>query len=695
MPLARNIAAWSRCLAILFAGLLLSRAETEAPPMTSLGEIRSLSSETATLGQAIEVTGTVVGIEPESPWNFFLHDGSAGCFVKNAAKDLSTPVKPGDLVRVTGRSDALGYYPSIRDGVVTHLGQGELPKPAKPTAAELFSPEMDSEWVEVPAVIIGYEASPSRFTLSLQVHGLPFKAELPTSPDAEDKAAALMQRPVRLKGVIGTIFNRQRQMTDRHFFVASFAAITPTPRLADEGIPPLLSVGTLLSSGYGPLSRVRIRGIVTQHATDGFYLRDSSGSTLVQAATIRRFPPGTEVEAEGFGAIAPFRPLLRATRVSPLGSKKAIAPIPFGFQSDPAALQAELVTLDADFLGLRSSSIEDILQFRSGDRFFEALRPSDSSRIDLPLHVGDRVRLTGICELTTTHALPRLNWVDGFRIRLPDSSGLEILDRAPWWTTRRLLIALGITGILAVIGITGTWVLRRQVSRQLHVITRKLRAETIGEERDRMARELHDTLEQQLSGIALQLDGLDDAVTRDPAAASRALNLARRMLRYTRLEAHRSVWDLRSKLLEDHGLPAALEVIATSLRSDQAPDIRISLSGEARHLPPGTEFHLLRIAQEAITNAIKHASTLSIQITLDYRADEVRLSIEDDGLGFESSNTQPGHEPHFGLLGMRERAAKIGAQLDIVSSPGNGCQVRVSVPIADPHETQTHPHPAR
>ena len=673
-----------RVFAALLTGLPLAPPAAGAPPLlTRLAEVRALPAAEAAAGRTIEVTGIVVGIEPESPWNFFLHDGSAGCFVKAALGARSPTVTPGDRIRVTGRSDPLGYYPSIRDALITVTGRAALPPPMKPDAGQLFAPEMDSEWVELPAVVIGYEADATRSTLSLQVHGMPFKAELPTAPDAEKKAAALMQRPVRLQGVVGTIFNRQRQMTDRHLFVASFDAIVPTLPPADQGSPPLLTVGTLLSAGHGPLSRVRVQGVVTQTSTEGFYLRDASGSTLVHAAKADRLAPGSRVEAEGFGAVAPFRPVLRATRVQSLGTRSPAAPLRFDFKSDPAGLQSELVSLEADFLGLREGPFDDILQFRSGEHFFEALRPSRSGAEDPPLGVGDRLRLTGVCELTTTHALPRIAGVDGFRIHLPDAGGVEILQRAPWWTPRRLLIALGITGVLAVLGIIGTWMLRRQVSRQLTVIGRKLRSEAVGEERDRMARELHDTLEQQLSGVALQLDGLDHAVTRDPAAAARALTLARRMLRYTRLEARRSVWDLRSKLLENHGLPAALHTIAESLGTSSGPTIEIRVTGREKGLAPGADFHLLRIAQEATTNAIKHASASSILIALDYLADRVLLRIHDDGRGFNPAADRLVPEPHFGLLGMRERAAKMGASLEITTSPGHGCQLAVSL-SADP-----------
>ncbi|OYV02519.1 MAG: diguanylate cyclase, partial [Verrucomicrobiales bacterium VVV1] len=220
-------------------------------------------------------------------------------------------------------------------------------------------------------------------------------------------------------------------------------------------------------------------------------------------------------------------------------------------------MHSELVTIEATFLARQESRTESILECQAGQQIFEALVPGGSAAA-LKLAAGDRLRLTGICELTTTHALPRIGWGDGFRLHLPGPAGLAVIARAPWWSAERLLIALGLMSAIAIVGLAGTWALRRQVGRQMEVISEQLRTEAVGKERDRIARDLHDTLEQQLSGVALQLDGLDDVVKSDPAAAAHALLLARRMLRHTRLEARRSVMNLRSEILEQHGLFAAL-----------------------------------------------------------------------------------------------------------------------------------------
>jgi signal transduction histidine kinase len=270
--------------------------------------------------------------------------------------------------------------------------------------------------------------------------------------------------------------------------------------------------------------------------------------------------------------------------------------------------------------------------------------------------------------------------VDGFRLHLSGAGGVAVIARAPWWTSQRLLVALGLMTLVAALALAGTWILRRQVNRQMAVIGDKLRTEAVGKERDRMARDLHDTLEQQLSGVALQLDGLDDVVKANPSAASKELALARLMLRHTRLEARRSVWDLRSKVLEEHGLVAALRDMAESSAGSSGPKVQMRVSGQERRFPAMVEFHLFRIAQEAVANAIKHAGAQNIVLSLEYEADVSRLTVCDDGQGFDPEARRFSPGPHFGLLGMRERAAKAGLSLSLTSAPGSGCLITVLVP---------------
>ncbi len=670
------------CFLVCFCLLLLLVPGEGAEPLRTLAEVRALSDEAARAGQRVRIEGVVLYVDPLN-FSTILNDGTATCFnaLNFSAADPSSHPKIGDRIRVEGITQLLSITPHIDAQRWTILGQGTIPEPRQLAADEIYQSLVDATWIEVPAVVIGVETGGIAYTLAVEVFGQTFKADIPTRPDAASRAAALMQRPARMRAVLGTVYNLHGQMIGRHFYVPSFDDIRPIAPAKNTVDMPLLTVLKLLARNYSPTDLVRVEGVITQNDEKGFHLRDASGSVRVQAVMTGRPPPGTRVSVEGYGAIAPFRPLLRATKVTIIASGPPREPLAMSFPSvDNSLLQMELVRLDADFLGSRTIQDEIILQCRNDGTVFEAIVPRSAAPLP-DLVPGDRLQLTGICELTTTHPLPRPEWVNGFRIRLADSTAVTLLHRAPWWTTGRLLAALGIMTGLALLGTAGTLFFHHVVGKQSRVIGEKLGDEAVSDERDRMARDLHDTLEQQLAGVALQLDGLDKVAKVDPSQISSRLSLARRMLRHTRVEARRSVWDLRSKVLELQGLGTALRSMAAGASSEDGPTVTLEIGELTRPLPTGADFHLLRIAQESLANTIKHARAREVLISLRETVDAVVLSVRDDGKGFVTARpeTVP-HSSHFGILGMHERVEKIGASLDIQSSPGNGCLVTVILP---------------
>jgi len=145
------------------------------------------------------------------------------------------------------------------------------------------------------------------------------------------------------------------------------------------------------------------------------------------------------------------------------------------------------------------------------------------------------------------------------------------------------------------------------------------------------------------------------------------------------MEARRSVWDLRCHLLENGDLVSALSGIIRPLAPKDQVNLDITISGDPVRLPGPVEMNLLRIGQEAVANAVKHACPRQIQVELLYAPDSVRLSIHDDGLGFSPGGISPAG--HFGLLDMRERAQSIGGVLQIDSAPARGTTVAIEVPL--------------
>ena len=201
-------------------------------------------------------------------------------------------------------------------------------------------------------------------------------------------------------------------------------------------------------------------------------------------------------------------------------------------------------------------------------------------------------------------------------------------------------------------------------------------------ERSRMAREIHDNLAQELTGISVQLEVVARTMPSEAEAARTYLDLARRQVRHGIAEARRYVWNLRSPTLESNDLPTALGETARRLTSETAIQAQVEVNGTFRPLPRLVEDNLLRIGQEAVNNAVRHAHPQRILVNLVFDAGRVRLSVQDDGQGFDNEMTSNGRAGHFGLIGMRERAEQIGGTLSIHSIEGSGTEVVADVPVS-------------
>lgn len=200
------------------------------------------------------------------------------------------------------------------------------------------------------------------------------------------------------------------------------------------------------------------------------------------------------------------------------------------------------------------------------------------------------------------------------------------------------------------------------------------------EERNRLAREIHDTLAQGLTAISLRLE-MVDALLENGADADRARTAVRQAMdlaRHNLEEARRSVLDLRAAPLEGRTLDEALHALATSWQESGNPVVRLDLSGANRPLPHNLEIGLYRIAQEALNNIALHASAASVMLRLHVDNEHADLIIEDDGSGFEPYSAI---KNRHGLVGMNERARLLGGWLRVQSTPGEGTRIEVTVPV--------------
>lgn len=265
----------------------------------------------------------------------------------------------------------------------------------------------------------------------------------------------------------------------------------------------------------------------------------------------------------------------------------------------------------------------------------------------------------------------------------------------PWYRTRLAYLLYIVVSLLAIATIRQLAVSRtrrhntfleqlvRKRTGELRATMKKLTEEarysaTLAE-RNRLAGEIHDSLQQGLSGLMLQLDATLRLTSLSPEVRSR-LAVARRMVSYTRHEVQQAVWDLESPLLGNEDLSEALQTIA-DLISSGSPRVEVDVQDSDSEIDSATKHHLLRIAQEAITNAVRHSGASRIRVAMEPGPEGSVLEISDDGCGFNASDAALKNGPgHFGLRGLRSRVSKFNGQVKIESEPGQGTKVRVMVP---------------
>jgi signal transduction histidine kinase/ligand-binding sensor domain-containing protein len=224
--------------------------------------------------------------------------------------------------------------------------------------------------------------------------------------------------------------------------------------------------------------------------------------------------------------------------------------------------------------------------------------------------------------------------------------------------------------------VSAVWLAWRRRLRHVH-----LQFSLVSAERTRMAREIHDTLLQSLVGVALKFDVIAQGIERSPDAAKQQLHALRDDVQLYIREARQSIWDLRSPALQSSDLVNALRETCETLGGQNGSRCELQIAGTPRRAGLRTEEQILRIAREAVMNAVRHAHATRIVVNIRFAASSITLTVSDDGCGFEVGVRQAPAGGHWGLLDMRERASESGGRLSVESRPGRGTRVEAVLPL--------------
>lgn len=684
--------------------------EETGPVLTTAAQVRALSVDAAR-GRAVQLRGVYLGEADPKGIAFVVQDATEGIYIQGPAP-LVADLQRGDLLEIEGVTDPGGFAPYVVAQKIRKVGRGEMPEPLRVTLDDLNAGQMDAKWIEIAGVVRSVEpkaptdtgppppgtryAPPPHGPSSPGAHTFKMKlaagsARVVVELEGDYPPEDYVDAEVRLRGLCFNLHNNNRQFVRPFVQVPHGVALVverPPPEKPFGGQPrPVASLLRFdqLTGQHG--HRVHVRGTVIHHRPGTvLWVRDGDRSLRIETSQREELQPGDGVDVIGFPARRGYSAALEDAAFRKRSSGPPPVPRPLDDLSSALRGDADLVQLDARLVEVRHfpESVALMLEWQG-----------TTVRAEMPLAGGStaaadwspdsRVRVAGVCVVQTDDAGPLGGlWEPrSFELLLRAPGDLAVLRPPPWWNIERVVWVLA--GFLALaVGWVAFVMLaaRRRLQDQEH---RRAMAETeftaILSERNRVAREIHDTLSQNLGAIAVQLELARTHAARLGAPVLDHLAIAHRLARAALADARESIWNMRSQILERCDLPEALEDILKRMTEGTGVTFSLQVEGSRRRLPPVVENNLLRIGQEAITNACKHAKPTRIDVTVAFEGRFVRIAVADDGIGF-SGEAQPASDRRsFGLVGIRERAELLGGSAEIQSAPGEGTHVRVVVSV--------------
>ena len=617
----------------------------------------------------------------------------------------------GDVIRAEGRIDisrhgvfvpacekiaVVGHRPTPPpvDASVSDVAAGRFdfrPVRVRGTVHETFHDEIDADWS-----FIVLNGDNDRLTVAIR-----------RNTDSRAKYERLTGAEIAAVGIPSILVFGQRRMFGRILNPVGTNGLTvlSPPSTDPFDVPVLEPPGTVTPPDVPLLGRRRLLGqVVAIRQRNQILLRDELHE--VHKITLRdNLPPayGDSIEAAG----APETDLYRMNLTDAVwrrtdGPRQAdVAPVVCtiadlhvnarGLPQLNSGLYGKTVCTQGTVLDVPSAdSPHDIVLLKSGD-FTLPVDVGACRTILNAVSVGCRVAVTGTCLIETEswqghRPLPRTT---GVSLVLRTPADLQILARPPWWTPQRLMIVVGV--LLLVLAAILVWnrILQRVIDRK----SRQLLKEQVGQikaalrvdERTHLAVELHDSLSQNLSGVACQIAATKGTLPDGADETARHLATAERMLLSCRTELRRCLWDLRGDALEDPNFSEAIRKTLAPVAVGVETIVRFNVP-RAR-LNDTTAHSVLCIVRELVANAIRHGKAKTVRVAGELHDGALSFSVRDDGVGFDPAACSGPAEGHFGLEGVHERVKRLGGTFEITSKPGAGTRAEVTITSALPAES--------
>jgi signal transduction histidine kinase len=657
-------------------------------PLTNAAQVRRLKASEAARNLPVTLRAVVVDESEPREHALIVGDATASVYLF-ADTNLFAPFHRRDVLDIQGVTSQGEFAPCIQTLQAQKVGETNLPEPRHTTYQQLITGALDAQFVRVAGVVRQVwpaSAKESNWTLLLAVDGgvVVVRVPLPQNPQVREDAE------VSVKAVCLYQFNTRRQALSPVLQVPKGLWVEVNKQAPEHPYDaPVESIVVL--SQFSPEvpfgHRMHVRGVVTSSQPGSLvWIRDESAGLRIQTRQTDQLVPGDEIDVLGFPSFGSSAAELEDAVYQRL--RRLEPPLPKHLKNPADAFnhQDDLISLDATIAETQPVQGGLILTLAQKELVFKGV-------IKLPMSAagpgtwrpGAMVRASGICDVIYDSSKPVMGiWhPQSFQILLRSPDDIRILSPASWWTSRHVMMLLGVlaAGSLAITGVVMLQS-RRRLAEQLR---RQEMAEAefaaILSERNRLARDMHDTLAQGFTSTLLQLQLVKAHAPGGVESMHPHLDKAEQMIRASLREARNSIWQMRPQVLETGDLPSALESILRQLCEGTGAAPLFSLVGHKLRLPPHVETNVLRLAQEAITNAAKHSGASEIRVLLAFEQALFRLEVSDNGKGFDPANPRSS-DGGLGLVGMQERAAEINAQLKIRTCPGQGTEISLSLPLS-------------
>ena len=635
---------------------------------------------------------------------FVAEDSSGhGCtmFGINGFKAGESPViRAGDHLHLTGfvRAGSM-TEPWVGIEKIDILGHGNVPPPINLTLAELDNPSNDYRSVCISGTVINILSdeidAKNRFLILKDgaiVLPVAYESRQPMPTNVIDTVLTLTGRYKRaIRG--------QRKFSGPYLEIEKSSIIKilkPAP--SDPfSTPPLENRLYLTPREVSALGLRTVRGRVVA-AWNGNRLMVKESSGRIVNIELR---DGADAPTYGQYGVFVGYPATDLFQINLTSARFKSASIPDISEDEPHALTADEL-LDSHWhipnIGIchcRPLRMQGVLRNLPNARNGTQRMLLDCGQLALPIDVSacpkavDGLVVGSVLEVTGRCLLEIDNWnagnvfpqIQGAVLLTRTMADIRVLTHPPWWTPARLMIVIGI--ILTVLAGTAVWTV------SLHRIAerrgRELMYETLAheranlrvDERMRLAVELHDSIAQNMTGVSLQFDAIEQALTVNSKALPTIIAKAKRSLDACCRELRDCLWDLRNNSLEDADVGVAVrKALEPHLGTTQ---VEITLPLPRAKIADATFHAILSIIRELCVNAIRHGKAKTIAIRGERENDTIRISVTDDGCGFDPADRPGSEEGHFGLLGIEERLERIGGRMTINSAPGRGAHIEVVI----------------